>query len=285
MNPKKGQRVFIIDNADNFASKNNMWKIVSSYYGVDKAKILMPTTYVLIEDMNKLQQEYDPKKLYIMKKNIQRQEGLKIVDSLEEIKKSSNDYVIVQELLQDPYLIDGRKINMRFYVLVVCNENSIDVYVFNNGFMYYTKEPFRKNSLDFGPNITTGYIDRSVYEKNPLTHDDFRKYLLKHGVNEKIVFLRIYVLLATIVVPLCNHVCKNAKLKQALTFQLFGADIALNDKLEPMLMEFNKGPDMGSKDKRDGDVKRKCINDMLTIVGLTKNSNNGFIQVCAIGAG
>jgi len=111
-----------------------------------------------------------------MKKNIQRQEGLKISNSKHEILDGyKNGYVLVQELLQDPYLISGRKTNMRFYVLVVCKANNTDCYVHKDGFMYYTKVPFVKNSLDDAPNITTGYIDRQVYIDNPLTHYDLRK--------------------------------------------------------------------------------------------------------------
>ena len=48
---------------------------------------------------------------------------------MNDIKNKENDekndypYVVVQELLQDPYTISGRKINLRVYVLVVKNNN------------------------------------------------------------------------------------------------------------------------------------------------------------------
>jgi hypothetical protein len=173
------QKYFVFDNVDLMTAKDNLWSNIVDYHGYDKAITLMPVSYNLAntKDLNKLKQDFTKDKLYIMKKNIQRQEGLKISNSLNEILENTKNYVVVQELLQDPYLIKKRKINMRFYVLITCEKNRIITYVFNDGFMYYTKDEFKQNSLDFGPNITTGYIDRYIYEVNPLTHEDFKKYL------------------------------------------------------------------------------------------------------------
>jgi hypothetical protein len=59
-----------------------------------------------------------------MKKNIQRQEGLKISKDKNEILNCYKDgYAVVQELLQDPYLINGRKINLRVYCLFIKKSN------------------------------------------------------------------------------------------------------------------------------------------------------------------
>ena len=100
-----------------------------------------------------------------------------IIKNKENDEKNDYPYVVVQELLQDPYTISGRKINLRVYVLVVKNNNKTNLYIYSDGFMYYTAELFQKNSTDTKINITTGYIDRKVYEENPLTHNDFKSYL------------------------------------------------------------------------------------------------------------
>ena len=75
-----------------------------------------------------------------------------------------------------------------------------------------------------------------------------------------------------------GKVC-GGKLKDNVSFQLFGADVAINDQLYPKIMEINKGPDMSIKDERDGNVKYKCINDILQLVGVLPNNNNGFIKI------
>ena len=297
-NNNNDKRLFIINNADFLTGKDYLWEYIVKYYGTEKASQMIPMSYILSDknDISRLKREYQKNKLYILKKNIQRQEGLKITDSLEEMLNAEKDnFVIAQELLQNPYTINERKINMRFYVLVICKNNKIDVYVFNNGFMYYTKDLFQKNNKNFGPNITTGYIDRWIYEVNPLTHEDFKKYLdndtrklsnieleLRQQNNKisEVTFNRIYDLLKNIFISFNGKIC-GGKLNDHLTFQLFGVDIAIDDNLYPKIMEMNKGPDMSAKDERDGSIKYKCTKDILKLVGVINepNTDNGFIQI------
>ena len=50
---------------------------------------------------------YQPDKLYILKKNVQRQEGIKITSDLNTLLNSFKDsYIIIQELLQNPFLVN-----------------------------------------------------------------------------------------------------------------------------------------------------------------------------------
>jgi hypothetical protein len=302
-------KFFIIKDADQLIGKDLLWFNLVNYYGISKASTIMPMSYILIhnDDMNRFKNDYNKNNLYILKKNIQRQEGLKITNDLNEIFKGKDEnYVIVQNLLQDPYIItdnlnnkvNNRKINMRFYILIVCNNSNMDVYVHNNGFMYYTSESFVKGSMDTSSNITTGYIDRQVYDVNPLTHQDFRKYLDDPNrqlnpyetnirnqklIISNIVFQRIYELFKDVFIAIYNKINKNSKITNKLSFQLFGADIAINEQLIPSLMEINKGPDLGSKDKRDGDVKYKVVSDIFRIIHIIDDNNlNDFIPILSI---
>jgi len=288
------QRIFIVTNTDEIASKSNLWKNLVKTYGRTNAKIMSPNSYILYDnnDLDLFTKEYNSNKIYIMKKNIQRQEGLKITNNKDEILNGfNNKYVIVQELLQDPYLINNRKINMRFYVLLVCQNNEIDTYVHKEGFMYYTKKEFVKNSLDFDVNITTGYIERSVYDSNPLTHNDFKKYL--DNINRKlsdsekellennkiishVIFNRIYSLISNVIYSINDSVCKGSK---NISFQLFGFDIAVSDTLYPKIMEVNVGPNLDSHDKRDSEIKHLVIRDIFKVLKIIPDNNNGYINI------
>lgn len=276
------QKIFIIDNTDQIAGKNTLWSNIKSYYGVNKAKTMMPNTYILnnSQDMDRFTKDYNKDNLYILKRNVQRQEGLKITKDINTIIKAKKEnFVVVQELLQNPYLINGHKMNMRFYVLVICKDNKISCYIHKDGFMYYTKVPFVKNSEKAEHNITTGYIDRRIYDENPLTHDDFRHYLSMNNIDYQVVFNRIYHLIKKIIDACENKICKESKLRPFTLFQLFGADIALDNKLQPQLMEMNKGPDMGAKDERDGALKQGVLRDIFKVIGENNTNNNGFIRV------
>jgi hypothetical protein len=48
-------------------------------------------------------------------------------------------------------------------------------------------------------------------------------------------------------------------------------------------MEVNKGPDLGSKDDRDGNLKRGLIKDILKIVkAVEDDSSNKFLKVLEV---
>ena len=289
---KLGKNLFIINNCDSITSKNNLWRIIYLKYGLREAIKIMPETYILNNknELNRLVKNHKQNKLYILKKNIQRQQGLKITNNINDILNGKNNgYVIAQDLLQNPYLINNRKINLRIYLLIVCKNNKIEAYAHKNGFVYYTADKFIKNSLDFGPNVTTGYIDRQIYIDNPLTLEDFIIYFDKKEIinnNRKpstILFNKIYTILNKIIEASSNSICSSynipSYISKQTSFQLFGADFSVSDELEPQIMEINKGPDLGAKDKRDKQVKISVATDMLTTIGLIKEKTNNFIKI------
>lgn len=313
---KDKKRVFIIDGADEITAKNYLWKNILKHHGLTKALLMSPNTYLLTdpeksEDIKRLEKDHYPGKLYIMKKNVQRQTGLEITDDIEKIKKNADSYVLAQELLQDSYLVSGRKINLRVYIVVICYESETNVYVFNNGFMYYTKQMFTKGDKTPDNHITTGYVERDVYHKNPLTHTDFKLYLdmdenqKYHESNNpkvlseiektiktqglsisKTVFDRIKKLIADIFITFKGRICRKNNTNgepipifKDYSVQIFGADVAINDQLQPQIIEINKGPDLSPKDDRDGTVKRKLVSDVLELLGLKTYSNENGLEL------
>ena len=70
-----------------------------------------------------------------------------------------------------------------------------------------------------------------------------------------------------------NKIGVKEKLKQNKKFQLYGIDIAVNDDLSVKLMEINKGPDIGAKDKRDSELKLNLVRDIFKTVNLIDNDS------------
>lgn len=314
---KGPKRVFIIEGADEITAKNFLWKNLHNHHGIDRAKYMSPNTYLLTgkqkaTDLERMEREHYPGRIYIMKKNIQRQKGLNITSDLQHIKDNSGSYVLAQELLQDPYLVNKRKINLRVYIVVVCHKDETDVYMFNNGFMYYTKQDFVKGDPSHDNNVTTGYVERDIYTKNPLTHTDFKKYLdlnegdkyhetssprklylLEQGIRNQgfkisdIIFKRIENLMTDVFITFKGHICrktddynKPVPIYTDYSVQIFGADVAINDQLQPQIIEINKGPDLSPKDDRDGTVKKQLVNDVMEVIGIVpKKSSNGLIRI------
>ncbi len=270
------QKFFLLDGCDNINSKTALWKAILKQYGRINASKLMPNTFLLnnSNEMTQFTNYYsqrkseNPKCKFVLKNHKQRQEGIKLENDIKQIKKAKNNgFYLVQDYLEDPYLISKRKINIRYYLLIVCTKEKIEAYVHNNGFMYYTPKFYKAGSLDFKEHITTGYIDRKVYEENPLTIADFNVYLnnIQSGLSD-LFFRRVQGLFNKIMIALHDKICRSEHLQNNTLFQLFGADIAPDKNLIPSLMEINKGPDLSPKDNRDGDVKIKVQGDIMDIV-------------------
>jgi hypothetical protein len=296
----KNGRYFIIDGADQISAKNLLWENIVAHHGLKKAKMLSPESFIFSrsEDIERLKKKHKKGKLYIMKKNIQRQQGLSITDDLNTLLNNHSGYVLAQELLQDPYMIKGRKINLRVYVLVICEKSNMDVYVYDDGFMYYTPEKFKTGSTEAKHNITSGYVDRWIYEVHPLTHTDFKKYLdmdrkeisaIEKNIKNQgllisdIVFNRINKLMSDVFVCFKGQICRSGtKLHDNITYQLFGADVSINDQLNAQIIEINKGPDLGAKDEKDGKIKQDLMRDVYKILGGLRNDGTKFTQVLEI---
>jgi len=280
----KGIRhIYGVRGTDIMASKSSLAHVLRNAYGPKITDTLIPKTYILSikEDRERLKNEFDPLNVYIMKKNIQRQEGNHITRSFVEMSEPSADYVIVQEMLQDPFLVNRRKINLRVYLLVIVEHGSITFYIYKDGFVYYTQLPFKKNSADEREIITTGYIDRKVYEENPLTHEDLATFMGKEKYD--ILFANIVRLMSQVkkafIAPL-KYEQSRAKIP-GVQFLIYGCDIAPDEHLGVKLMEINKGPDVTYKDDRDRGVKLGMVSNAMMLVGILpgRSIENKFLKV------
>jgi hypothetical protein len=269
------KKLFIIDGCDFPASKMALWTLLKEMYK-ENVNTIMPTSYLLNyqTDFEEIKQHFDnntkkrPGHMYILKNYEQQQKGLRIVNKYEDIMDGyKNGFYLVQDYLYNPYLINKHKINFRYYTLIVCRNDTIEGYIHENGFVYYTPEYYDPDSTDFNKHITTGYIDRKIYNTNPLTLDDFRAYLNKQESGSADVWNKnVNKLMKDVITACAVKVCKNEKLKKHIRFQIFGSDIAPTNDLSAYLMEINKGPDLNAKDERDKQVKLRVQSDIFKIV-------------------
>ena len=281
-----GKKIFMLDGCDWIASKVAIWSLIKNEFG-HRANEIMPETFVLSDRLDndrfkkyyRFKKSLDHRHKFIAKNFKQRQKGLKLVNNLSEINDSiRNDFKVIQDYLENPFLISGHKVNLRYYLLITCYQSKINGYIFDDGFLYYTPKVFEKFSNDVDKNITTGYIDRKIYDENPLTLTDFHK----HIGNENTIIWKKEVLykFSLIMKALSNRICSNKNLDKHFKFQVFGADIAPDENLKATLMEINKGPDLGYKDGRDGDLKKSMVEDIFKIAELKgDHSDTKFIKI------
>lgn len=282
--PANLRYIFGIKGTDTLVSK-------SSFAYMMKNTDLVPKTFILnlVQDTHDLQNiKTTNGDIFILKKNIQRQQGIYITDNISNIlqkKRDDDEFVIAQIMLQDPFLIDNRKINMRIYLFIhIDNRNIQHWYIYDDGFLYYTPNSFKKNTLNTDQCITSGYIDRSVYEKNPMTIKDFLSYLnkIKHYQYKNSFYSKLQFMFSIVkkqYTPIFYENNKDIPGEKAL---VYGCDIAPDSKLNLKFMEINKGPDLNFKDERDKKVKLNLVFHILMKMNIVSKDfpvSNNLISI------
>jgi hypothetical protein len=284
--------IFGINGCDKMVSKNNIWSTIKKYYGFDAASKIMPSSYVLEDkdDMQLFKRDYVKDKIYILKKNVQRKEGLKLTKDYNFITKEAvnEEYKVVQNYIRDLYLINGRKVNLRVYLLVVLDGDQKLFYISDLGKCIYTNKKYNDNDFDFESNITSYHLDMSVYKENPRTFDDLRAYINKKEDNENagsLFFVKMNEILQKMCTALSNDFFQsdNIRERSAISFQLFGVDVIMDKDLNPYLLEVNKGPDMSARDDEDKKMKTIVQTHMFEKVGVIQDdaihNTNVFHQI------
>jgi len=270
--------IYSLLSVDLLASKSSMYELLVLKNPMHVVKKLTPKTFLLNNEkrFKNFESSFDSKKIYILKNNYQKQKGCIITNDIKYIAENYHNYVVIQELLQNPYTLNGHKINIRLYLLFTVKQTSLQAYLFKDGFIYYTPEKFEKHSLSHAKNITTGYIDREIYRDNPLTYRDFLATL--SNIEQSIVQKNIFDLFSVI----CNSF-KATILKydnnHHTKFLIFGCDVAIDNKLRCKIMEMNKGPDLSYKDTYDSVVKFQLVKSTAGVLKIIQYSDENFIRL------
>ena len=277
------QKIFGITGCDLLAAKDNLWIFMNQKYGRKIVSRYLPDTYILNKnsDLELFKKNYDKHKLYLLKKNIQRKKGIKITRDLNYIMRARDDgYVVVQEYLDNLYLINKRKINLRVYLLITCKKGVTKWYLNKLGKCIYTNKDYNDNEsgdIDLEKHLTSLNLDNSIYHKNPLTFEDLKIHL--GAYNYDILFNRMIYILKMAKASFEGKICNVDRFKDNMMFQLFGLDFVFTNLFEPYLLEMNKGPQMKYMNNIEYKFKNKVIQDLFAKVGIVETSDNSFIEI------
>lgn len=267
--------VFAFQGLDTLANK----KIFTQTLNKNGLQEYIPKTWLLNDEKEIKQYLGDSSKqnIIILKNNAQQQKGLNIINSWDDKAEYSKKYVIAQELLQNPLLIAGHKINIRIYLMIFIQNGEIKTFFFNNGFIYYAPSKWRYNTTLADVNITTGLGDRKLYEENPLTYQDLKNVLKQNEFDT--LQKNLYTLMKNVIgVYKDNLVKKNSNKKNITYAHVMGCDIAPESDYKVKIMEINKGPDLRFKDVRDKEVKQNLCTDFQNYL-ITKTVSEQMIEI------
>nr|KAF7432044.1 hypothetical protein H0235_004968 [Vespula pensylvanica] len=190
---------------------------------------------------------------------------------------------VVQKYIDDPYLLAGRKFDLRIYVLVT-SFHPLKVWLAREGFARLSSQLFDlKNINDNRVHLTNMAIQlkRSKEDERmnngPLNEDrkrsckwaliKFREYLTaRHGVSiVETVLQRIAgVIMASLLAV------QPVMMQGRNSFELYGYDVILDESLTPWLLEVNASPSLSATDTEDYRLKFDLIDDVLNIIDLER---------------
>ncbi|KAK7493819.1 hypothetical protein BaRGS_00014960, partial [Batillaria attramentaria] len=177
--------------------------------------------------------------------------------------KDMPELYVVQRYIENPYLIGGRKFDIRF--------NPLKVWLYRGGFARFSHTRFSLDSIeDNYVHLTNVAVQKTAPDYDPekgckWSTQQLRTYLsAKHGTDAvKKVFQEI----DNIIIRSLQSVQKII-INDKHCFEMYGYDILLDDELKPWLIEINASPSLTASGKEDYDLKSGLLHDVLNVLDL-----------------
>ena len=157
-------------------------------------------------------------------------------------KTYQNSNLIIQKYIEKPLCYNGRKCDMRLWVLLTWDFN---LYLFKEGHFKATSLPYDVNSQDSYVHLTNYSVQKynanfAKFETgNEISFKDF-----ENSVNNKInVRKDLLPRVKEIIIHSMKSVaCKINKAERKICFEIFGYDFMFDDEYKPYLLEVNTNP-------------------------------------------
>uniref|UniRef100_A0A915EYG8 Tubulin--tyrosine ligase-like protein 9 n=1 Tax=Echinococcus canadensis TaxID=519352 RepID=A0A915EYG8_9CEST len=189
--------------------------------------------------------------------------------------KELPEHYVVSRYIDNPYLIGGRKFDLRVYVLVTSFQ-PLKAWVYRDGFARLSNVGFSMESIDDQYiHLTNVAIQKTAPDYDAMKGCKWsicrlRRYMLaKHGF-ERVAKLfweidKIFILslLSVQKVMISDKHC----------FELYGYDILVDNSLKPWLLEINASPSLTASSNEDYALKVKLLGDTLNVVDMEGRLN------------
>ena len=248
---------------------------------------VIPETYILPDEFGDLYSAFTKEKgTWIVKPwASSRGRGIYLVDDMDNVPME--EPCIISRYVDNPYLINNLKFDIRIYVLITWFE-PLKIYVYEEGLTRFASEPYDESNTS----TSNKYIHLTNYSINKkstkfVTNDDPNRddvghkwsisALCRHfeqaGIDPGFVWSRIYDLIIKTVIsiePLVVEEIRKYSLTRSNCFDLLGFDVLLDSDLKPWLMEVNLSPSMNTDSPLDHRIKSNLVADTFTLIGIKK---------------
>lgn len=200
-------------------------------------------------------------------------------------KETRTKSALVQRYVDKPYLIKGKKFDLRIYCLVT-GVDPLRVYIHEEGLTRFSTADYSlKNTKNRFAHLTNYSVNKKSSQFAAATMDSggdsdmegakwslsaFRRYLATHESEDimKRTMMRVHdVVLKTMIAAEAEitprmHAAANFRTN---CFELFGLDILLDRELRPHLVEVNISPSLVGSSPLDRKIKGILIADILHV--------------------
>ncbi|XP_032840777.2 tubulin polyglutamylase TTLL4 isoform X2 [Tyto alba] len=244
-----------------------------------------PQSFILPQDIKLLRKAWEEgashQKWIVKPPASARGIGIQVIHKWSQLPKRRP--LLVQRYLQKPYLIGGKKFDLRIYVYVTCYD-PLRVYLFKDGlvrfasckysssmkslsnkFMHLTNYSVNKKNAEYKSNS-----DETACQGHKWALKALWSYLTQKGVNSEAIWEKIKdIVIKTIIAsePYVNSLVKMYVRRPYCCHELFGFDIMLDENLKPWILEVNISPSLHSNSPLDVSIKGQMIRDLLNLAG------------------
>ncbi|CAO2578272.1 Probable tubulin polyglutamylase TTLL9 [Lemmus lemmus] len=177
---------------------------------------------------------------------------------------------VAQRYVENPYLIGGRKFDLRVYVLVM-SYIPLRAWLYRDGFARFSNTRFTLNSIDdHYVHLTNVAVQKTSPDYHPKKGckwmlQRFRQYLAsKHG---PAAVETLFSAMDNIFIRSLQSVQK-VIISDKHCFELYGYDILIDQNLKPWLLEVNASPSLTASSQEDYELKTCLLEDTLHVVDM-----------------
>ena len=242
----------------------------------DTTKDLLPEIEEVLKQLSANLPQYvleGNKNVWIVKPGgLSRGRGVHCIDQLNDILSNVKpcNQTIIQKYIENPLVINGRKFDIRQWVLVT-DLNPLTIWLFETPYVRFGAENYHiddfKNVFSqltgnsiakHSEKFNTGEIEGDMWE-----NEQFREYLKKQYGGDP--WLEIQKKIEKVVI-LSLESAKHKLFNRKNNFEVFGFDIMLDDKLNVYLIEINASPDWTYSTKVTEKLVKIASDDIMKVV-------------------
>lgn len=185
--------------------------------------------------------------------NSNRGNGVHILNSIDSISpfipQGEGQTLIIQKYIENPFLINKRKFDIRCYAMLTSINGVIQGYFYQDGYLRTSSQEFSLENISNNfIHLTNDAIQKysqeyGKYENaNKLSYKDFQRYLDLHlqDLNfYKTILPQIREIVKETILASFSKIDSNRRLN---SFEILGYDFMLDKDLKPWLIEVNTNP-------------------------------------------